>query len=92
MPSHLTEVCRAGSACLSTLAHSAGPAPSRTDVYRPEVPASENGFLDVLFSVQTLIAIAILALGLFLVTTWSNRREARHRKTQAMRPPVPPEH
>ncbi|MFG2409527.1 hypothetical protein ACGFR8_35390 [Streptomyces brevispora] len=56
------------------------PRPSRTDVYRPEPPGSENGFVDVLASAQTLIliAIAILAVGLLLTITWSNRREARH--------------
>lgn len=92
MPSHLTEVCWAGSACPATLAH---PDPSRTDVYRPEGPGSGNGFLDVLFSAQSLllITIGVLAVAMLLAVTWSNRREDRSGRNdaQAVRPPHPPE-
>lgn len=91
MPPHLAEVCRAGSPCPLTLAHPAGPAPSRTDVYRPGPPGSGNGFLDVLSSAQTpiLIAIGILAVGLLVTITWSNWREARRdRKDGPAAPPT----
>ncbi|MFI6893622.1 hypothetical protein ACIBM4_05870 [Streptomyces sp. NPDC050256] len=83
MPSHLAEVCRAGSPCPLTLAPPAGAAPSRTDVYRPEPAESQNGFLDVLSSTQTLILIAVLALGLLMTITWSNRRKAHAARKDA---------
>lgn len=90
MPSHLTEVCRAGSACPAALAHS-----SHTDVYRPEPSGSDNGFLDLLSSAQSLLLITIgaLAVALCLAATWSSRRERRRGEPDApdRRPPHSPE-
>ncbi|MFG2525890.1 hypothetical protein [Streptomyces sp. NPDC048527] len=95
MPSHLTEVCRAGSARPATPAHSGHPTTPRTDVYQPESPGSGSAFLDVLFSAQSLllIAIGVLAITMLLAVTWSNRREDRRgkRDTPTVRPPHPPE-
>ncbi|MFE3142038.1 hypothetical protein [Streptomyces scopuliridis] len=95
MPSHLTEVCRAGSACPRTLARpDADTTPSPAEVYRPGDTPTDGGLVDFLASAQSLILIAvgILAVALLAATTWHNRCEAHEEKKAApnAQPPKPP--
>ncbi|MFE1961481.1 hypothetical protein [Streptomyces sp. NPDC059479] len=94
MPTHLLEVCRAGSACPRILAHPDDETVS-PEIYRPQDTHTDGGLVDLLISAQSLalIGIGVLAVILFAATTWNSRREAREEKKAAAnaRPPQLPE-